>query len=467
MAVKFTGITFAHMKKFYDRENEKKTLLEMQQQAYTDCSRFVVLTGRRRGGKTRLVYNMMEETSGEAPGLYFFVGRKVEGALIQNFATEAREKLQEYIPESIRTFRDLFRLLLEISKRRRFTVFIDEFQEFDNVNSGIFSDIQELWDRYKRETHMFLIASGSIFRMMEKIFKDEEQPLFGRADATIKLNAFRTDTIREILRDYKSDYTKDDLLALWTFTGGVARYVELFMDNGCTSPEKMIDYICSSSDSFFIDEGKKILLQEFGKQYGTYFSILGQIAQGDITQREIEGSLGVESLGGQMKMLDEYYNIIRKKRPVGAKPNSQTVRYEIRDNFFRFWFRYIYRYSALVELQNMKELAKKMSDDYTTFSGLSLERWFRQRMMDSCHYQIISNWWKTSAKKAEQDDEYEIDIVTEDVDGNVCAYEVKQNPDRYRAKKLQEKVAEMQKTVFKGKNINIGCLSMNDMEMEF
>ena len=78
MAVKFTGITFAHMKKFYDRENEKKTLLEMQQQAYTDCSRFVVLTGRRRVGKTRLVYNMIEETSGEAPGLYFFVGRKVE-----------------------------------------------------------------------------------------------------------------------------------------------------------------------------------------------------------------------------------------------------------------------------------------------------------------------------------------------------------------------------------------------------
>lgn len=455
------------MKKFYDRENEKATLLEMQRQAYTDYSRFIVLTGRRRVGKTSLVYRVMEETEKDAPGLYFFVGRKAEGVLVQNFVEEAREKLQEYIPDSIRTFRELFHLLLEIAKRKNFTLFIDEFQEFDNVNSGIFSDIQELWDRYKKDTHMCLIVSGSIFRMMEKIFKDEEQPLFGRDDCTIKLQPFKTDTIREILGDYKPNYTKDDLLALWTFTGGVARYIELFMNNGCTSVKKMINYICSSSDGYFIDEGKKILLQEFGKQYGTYFSIIGQIAQGDVTQREIEGSVGIENLGGQLKMLDENYNIIRKKRPVGAKPNSQTVRYEIRDNFFRFWFRYIYKYSSLVELQNMPELNKRISEDYTTFSGLALERWFRQRMIESCHYQIVSNWWKANTKGKDQQDEFEIDIVTEDTAGNVAAYEVKRNADRYCTKRLQDKVAEMQKVAFKGKNISIGCLSMEDMENDF
>lgn len=455
------------MKKFYDRENEKATLLEMQRQAYTDCSRFIILTGRRRVGKTSLVYKVMEETEKDAPGLYFFVGRKAEGILVQNFAEEARKKLQEYIPDSIRTFRELFRLILEIAKRKNFTLFIDEFQEFDNVNSGIFSDIQELWDRYKKDTHMCLIVSGSIFRLMEKIFKDEEQPLFGRDDCTIKLQPFKTDTIREILGDYKPNYTKEDLLALWTFTGGVARYIELFMNNGCTSVKKMINYICSSSDSYFIDEGKKILLQEFGKQYGTYFSILGQIAQGDVTQREIEGSLGIDALGGQLRMLEEHYGIIRKKRPVGAKPNSQTVRYEIRDNFFRFWFRYVYKYSSLVELQNMPELNKRISEDYTTFSGLALERWLRQRMIESCHYQIVSNWWKATTKGKGQQDEFEIDIVTEDTAGNVAAFEVKRNADRYRAKRLQEKVAEMQKVAFKGKNISIGCLSMEDMENDF
>lgn len=443
-------------------------LLDLQKQAYGDYSRFVVLTGRRRVGKTSLVYKVMQETEAEAPGLYFFVGRMSEGLLVQNFAAEARKKLQIYIPESIRTFRELFRMLLETARTRRFTLFIDEFQEFDNVNPSIFSDIQELWDRFKKHTNMCLIVSGSIFRMMEKIFKDEEQPLFGRDDGTIKLQPFKTNVISEILADYNPEYTNDDLLALWTYTGGVARYIELFMNNGCTTVAKMIEYICASSDGYFIDEGKKILLQEFGKQYGTYFSILGQIAQGDVTQREIEGSLGMENLGGQLRMLDEHYGIIRKKRPIGAKPGSQTVRYEIRDNFFRFWFRYVYRNSSLIEIQNMPALEKIISDDYTTFSGLALERWFCARMTESFKYQQIGNWWKnTPAKNKDgENNDFEIDIVAEDLDGNVSAYEVKRNADRYRAKKLQEKVAEMQKQVFKGKDIRMGCLSMDDMENE-
>ena len=176
------------MKKFYNRELEMQRLCEMQRQAYEDYSRFVVLTGRRRVGKTSLVYRLMEETKDEAPGLYFFVGRKTETTLVKTYCEEVRTKLDEFVPEGIKGFRDLLQLLLEIGKRRRFTLFIDEFQEFEYVNAGVFSDVQDLWDKYKKLTNVCLIVSGSIFRMMEKIFKDEEQPLFGRDDCTIKLH---------------------------------------------------------------------------------------------------------------------------------------------------------------------------------------------------------------------------------------------------------------------------------------
>ena len=461
------------MKKFYDREKEMGILKEMQGQAYSDCSRFVVLTGRRRVGKTSLVTNLMQESATIAPGLYFFVGRKTETVLVRNFAEEAREQLQEYIPDSITSFRELFRMLLEIASRRKFTLFIDEFQEFSNINSGILSDIQELWDRYKKNTNMCLVASGSIYRMMEKIFKDEEQPLFGRDDCTIKLQPFKTNVIREILHDYKANYTKDDLLALWTLTGGVARYIELLMNNGCTSVKKMIHFVCANADSYFIDEGKKILIQEFGKQYGTYFSILGQIAGGEVTQSEIEKSLGMDSLGGQLKILEEKYNIIRKKRPIGAKENSQTVRYEITDNFFRFWFRYIYKYSDLIEIQNMAELERRMASDYTTFSGIALERWFRQRMIESCQYKQIGGWWlkrekgKAALNNKGHNDEFEIDIVAVTTNDEVEAYEVKRNIDKYKRNRLEEKVAEMQKSIFKGRTVSIVGLSMDNMEDEY
>lgn len=456
------------MKKFYDRKQEMERLKELQRQAFEDCSRFVVLTGRRRVGKTSMVYRLMQESEKDIPWLYFFVGRKTEAVLVENFAEEVRTKLQEFIPEGIISMRGLMQLLLEIGKRRKFTIFMDEFQEWDNVNAGVFSDLQELWDKYKKETNVCLIVSGSIYRLMEKIFKDEEQPLFGRDDCTLKLQPFTTDTIREILGDYNPDYTSDDLLALWTITGGVARYIELLMNNGCTNVKKMIRFVCESGDSYFVDEGKKILVQEFGKQYGTYFSILGQIARGDVTQNEIEAATGMKSLGGQMKILEENYGIIKKKRPIGAKEGSQTVRFEIQDNFFRFWFRYIYRYQSLIELQNMQALEKIMTDDYTTFSGIALERWFRQKMMESCKYQQIGGWWRTPSKNAKGNkDDFEIDIVGETLDGDIEAYEVKRNSQKYNPNRLVEKVEEMQKQMFKGKDVKKIGLSMEDMECEF
>ena len=452
------------MKKFYNREKEIRQLRDIQRQAYSDYSRFAVLTGRRRVGKTSLVYRLMEESGTEAPGLYFFVGRKTEASLVRSFSEEVRAKLGEYVPEGIVTFRGLMQLLLEIGKRRHFTLFIDEFQEFDNVNPEVFSDMQELWDRYKKETRICLIVSGSIFRMMERIFKDEEQPLFGRDDCTIRLQPFTTDTMREILRDYKEDYTNEDLLALWTISGGVARYIEQLMNNRCTSVKKMLHYVCGSGDSFFIDEGKSVLIQEFGKQYGMYFSILDQIAHGDVTQGLIEASLGVKSLGGQLKILEEKYGLIQKKRPVGAKVGSQTVRFEIQDNFFRFWFRYIHRNASLIEIRNLSALERIMEDDYRTFSGIALERWFRQRMIESQRYRIIGGWWHAGGMNVKGNrDDFEIDIVAETLDGDVEAYEVKRNPQKYSPVRLREKVDEMQRHLFRGREVKTAGLSMDDM----
>ena len=80
-------------------------------------------------------------------------------------------------------------------------------------------------------------------------------------------------------------------------------------------------------NSPFTDEGKNLLIEEFGKNYATYFSILSAISGGVNTQPEIETALGDKSIGGQIKRLIEDYNIIVRQRPILAKEGSQAVRY--------------------------------------------------------------------------------------------------------------------------------------------
>lgn len=79
------------------------------------------------------------------------------------------------------------------------------------------------------------------------------------------------------MAEYNPDHTAEDLLAIYSFTGGVAKYVQLLIDAGATTKTKMIHII--KADSVFLGEGKAILIEEFGKDYGVYFSILSAIAR--------------------------------------------------------------------------------------------------------------------------------------------------------------------------------------------
>ena len=152
--------------KFYDRGNERQVLGEVLQQSRSEA-RMTVLMGRRRIGKTEL-----SQRCGDDTVLYFFVGKKAEALLCQDYVREIREKLDAPILGTPTSFSEVFRFVLQLSERRSFTLIVDEFQNFLKINPAIFSDIQRDWDLHKRTSHLNLIISGSVFTLMTKIFED-------------------------------------------------------------------------------------------------------------------------------------------------------------------------------------------------------------------------------------------------------------------------------------------------------
>ena len=251
--------------KFYDREKELDSLQFALKQSRKE-SRMTVVTGRRRIGKTELIRRCGDEIV-----LYFFVSRKTEALLCNDFVKEAETKLNRAIGVPIH-FSDLFKTLLVISREIPFTLIIDEFQDFQRVNPSIFSEIQRDWDLYRSAGHLNLIISGSVFTMMKKIFEDAKEPLFGRASQQLFIKPFSTSTLKDILRDHNPNYCNADLLSLFTITGGVAWYVALMMDNLCVTEEQMLEAL-TSENSLFINEGRNILIEEFGTDYTVHFSI--------------------------------------------------------------------------------------------------------------------------------------------------------------------------------------------------
>ncbi|MDE7386517.1 MAG: ATP-binding protein [Muribaculaceae bacterium] len=442
--------------KFYNRTKEIEELRRIQGRAFESRSRMTVITGRRRIGKTSLA---LRATQGEQPTVYLFVSRKNEAALCEEFAGLISAALGCYVPSEIKSFKSLFQMLMELAKTRKFNLIIDEFQEFFNINPSVYSDMQNVWDSYRDDTHVNLLLMGSVYSMMHKIFENYHEPLFGRADAMIRLSGFGTGTLKEIMSDFRPDYTNDELLALYTITGGVPKYIELLCDDTDLSIEGMFDYVVREN-SLFINEGRNLLIEEFGKDYGLYFSVLSCIASGINTQGAIESALGGITVAGHLKRLIEDYSLIKRVRPILSKPRSQNVQYEINDNFLRFWFNYFDRNQTLVELNNFDYLRQIVLSDYPTFSGLALEKWFRLKMMESHQYSDIGSWWER--KKGREANE--IDIVALSIDGKTAVVaEVKRQQRNYDHKAFMEKVDRIQTSILSRYEIDTRLLTLEDM----
>ena len=437
---------------FFDRTEEIASLHEIREIAKNNAQ-FTVVTGRRRIGKTSLVWKAYEDE----PILYFFVARKAESDLCEDYQLEIENKLG--IPTMGRAghFTDIFEFLMKLSIDRPITLFIDEFQEFFRVNKSVYSDMQRIWDIYSNKAHINLIVCGSIYSMMTKIFKDKKEPLYNRQTRFMTVRPFTPTVLKEILTKYNPDYTAEDLLALYSFTGGVAKYVQLLVDAGATTKGKMLNQIVKA-DSIFLGEGKAILIEEFGKDYGVYFSILSAIARGKTSRSEIESVVGRE-IGGYLTKLENEYEVIAKKQPLFEKSSTKNVRYAIEDNFFTFWFRFIYKYSYMLEIDNYESLKTIINRDYETFSGLMLERYFRRVLIERQDYTRIGGWWDRKG-------ENEIDIVAEnEMNNEATFFEVKRKAANIDIEVLKQKAAAFLRATgeFKGYDISYKALSMDDM----
>lgn len=416
--------------KFYNRTSEIKFLREIADKSAKNAQ-FTVITGRRRIGKTQLILKTFEEEK----ILYFFVARKSEVLLCNDFQRELHEKLKIPILGEIQSFTLLFEYIIELSKSQKITLVIDEFQEFFSINSSIYSDMQKIWDLNHATSKLNLIVSGSVFSLMHKIFQNNKEPLFGRAQHYIHLKAFDTKTLKTVLSDYNPRYKNDDLLALYSFTGGVAKYVQLLMDNNANTKAKMIAYL-TAENSIFINEGKNMLIEEFGKDYAIYFSILSYLANGKNSRSELENSLNKE-IGGYLTKMENDYHLIKKSTPIFRKSKTKQVKYVLKDNFLTFWFRFIYKYSHMIEIGAHQQLKKIIERDYETFTGIMLENYFKTQAMETGAFTNIGGYWDRKG-------EIEMDfIAVNELEKRIEVAEIKRNKQKIRLPALQYKMGQL------------------------
>ncbi|MGN0220070.1 MAG: DUF234 domain-containing protein [Muribaculaceae bacterium] len=168
---------------------------------------------------------------------------------------------------------------------------------------------------------------------------------------------------------------------------------------------------------------------------------------------------GFGNYGFYLTRLEDDYGIISKEIPAGAKTLSKNAVYVIRDNFFTFWFRFIYKYSHIIEIGGYEQLRLLIKRDYPTFSGLMLERYSRACAVESKRFTLIGRWWD---RKGEND----IDMIAaNELEKCVDVCEIKRNRKNISHAVLEDKTRVMLTAInmFVDYKVELKGLDIDDM----
>ena len=420
--------------KFIDRERE----MEILEREWKNRPSFVVLYGRRRVGKTRL----LREFSKGKKAFFFTFPEAVKTVQMAEFKRALSDFLGDGLILKLETdnWLDLFTYLAE--RVDDSLVVLDEFTYAIKSDRKIVSDLQRVWDGILSEKNIMLVISGSLLGMMWDDVLSHASPLYGRRTRSIHLKPL--DYINSLKFFKDPEYG----IKAYMLVGGIPPYLRLA--SRYESVEAFLKEEFLSDYGFFYDEPYVILTEEL-RELKTYFSILRAMASGNRRLDEIANFVGLPARGvyPYVETLMRL-RLVRKEIPILG--SRKATLYNIANPSLLTWFTLTYP-----QLDGISFGTAKLDDLYKVLSArfeeLAREFLVLKRPID---FEKIGRWWY----KGEEIDLVAInegaaylievkwkDLGKKDVERVLCFLEQKSNLVRFSgtfklgliARKVEEK----------------------------
>jgi uncharacterized protein len=381
---------------FIGRINE---LSEFDRLFQSQKSEFLILYGRRRIGKTRLITHWMETSKSRSffwvaePTSSFDQLRSFSQAVFRFESPQSQPPLEM----SYGDWRTAFESLSRLAEKERTAIIIDEFTYLLEAEPAISAYLQHAWDHTLSKANLFLILSGSHLGMMQRQVLSYQAPLYGRSTSNLLLQPLPFG----VTKDFYPDYSAEERVALYAILGGVPAYWERFDSQKSVSENiksELLNYNASLHDE------PRLLLADFLRDPHNYISIFRAIANGAGTPKEISRFSGLDE-----KHIPQYLSVlsetgfIARRVPVTQSPSSRLGRHFIRDPFLRFYYRFLAKRQSQLALgvdeQALEEIKRHLIDFIGTYTWEELcQEWLLRaagkRLLPFLPDQVGSAWTK-------------------------------------------------------------------------
>ena len=385
---------------FVNRHSELKFLKD---RAVSSSPEFLVIYGRRRIGKTCL----LSKFSKNLPCIYFLCTKDREQENINRMKIKMADLLGKpaFGKMEIDNWIELFKYFVEFYDGTGKIIFIlDEFPYLIELNRGITSVFQYIWDEILIKQNVMLILTGSSIGMMENEVLGYRSPLYGRRTGQWKV----TEIDLKHFNHFLPEYSIEDICRTYGIVGGIPAYLEKF-DSNLPFFENIAQRFIRKGE--FLNVEPELLLKVEFREEKNYFIILKALALGYNTSMKVSAYTGLEK-GNISKYLHVLENlmIVRHVLPFGKHRRGIYV---IEDPLFAFWFKFIYPNRDDIESENYDAVAAKIRNGFPSYMGFRFE-FLCENLIRKRHFTLpitpttIGKWWHR---------EEEIDIVALDEEG--------------------------------------------------
>ncbi len=431
---------------FIDRQRE---ISRIQRALHAPDSRFIVIYGRRRLGKSTLIKRALGDRD-----VYFEADlneEAIQRSLLVNAIRMTYPELADARYESWDSLLTHFNRVCDANS----TLCLDEFPYLVKKNPALPSVIQRLLD--SGDLRFNLIICGSSQRMMERLVLGASEPLYGRANEKIRLGPIALPWWQEA-----AGLDPRRAIEEYSVWGGVPRYWKLREDYA--DLWEAVESLIFDEHGILADEPSALFMDDLS-EVAPYSSIMTALGSGHRRFSSLADAVGrkVTELSVPLKNLAQM-SYVRREVPYGEDPEkSRKTLYTFADPFMAFYYRFVAPNKSYLAMGRFGRILDMVRTGFNMHVGAIWERLCAEAVslnsLDGAEWGVASRWWgnvaATDAEGRRRSEEIELDVVTQSLDGSrLLVGECKWNKADYAdrlLRALKAKVAKIRQ--FEGRRI--------------
>jgi AAA+ ATPase superfamily predicted ATPase len=359
------------VKSFIGRTYELKQLEDLQK---SPKARLVVIKGRRRIGKSRLIQEFAKDKvflsfSGIAP---------IDKVTAQDQRDTFALQLSKATQTPLQSFTDWAIALDHLTHQltdKPCVILLDEISWMGSCDPTFVPKLKNWWDlQLLQLPNVTLVFCGSVSTWIEENIINSTA-FFGRISLYVELSELSISESYEFLTNAGINYSAYDIFKLLSITGGVPWYLEQTSKD--QTADENITRLCFQPNGLLVHEFDRIFYDLFLGKGNIYVKIIHTLSEGMNDMQQIKQALHYPD-GGTMShylkelmisgYVDEHYTWSIKT----GKTSRQKL-FRLSDNYLRFYLKYIEPNKDKIKRGVFKQLAINQLPGFDTMMGFQVE----------------------------------------------------------------------------------------------